>query len=75
MSTDTTAIKDFIEWMKEFKVHAKNLPIDYAVSKATELLSKEKNQIITAYQQGMNDGEYPATIGRGMIYYENTYQQ
>lgn len=86
MTTDTTAMQDLLSICETNISHETDAPNDkyskgciiafqYIKEKIeTKLLSKEKEQIVKAYQQGMNDGEYPALPGMGEIYYENAYQ-
>lgn len=77
MSTDTTAMQELLTWLGENRTKIENEGFWYVDvgCKIASMLSQEKKQIEKAYEQGMNDGEYPAMPKMGEIYYENTYPQ
>lgn len=79
MSTDTTAMKHGIYILRKTAKISSNEDYKSGILYAAQYLedvelAKEKEQIVKSYQQGINDGEYPALPGMGEIYYENTYQ-
>ena len=66
-----TAMEELIEYIEEWT--AKNKTTDGIWSKAKSLLSKEKQQIIDAYQQGgFNDAYFRNPLSKEQ-YYNKTY--
>ncbi len=60
MNTDTTAIQDMVLYLRQVRTEnasERDLALKRALEKTTELISKEKEQIIEAYNQGYRDGE------------------
>ena len=68
-------MQELIEWGDEMllKHPQKILGFGEAIDKAVELLEKEKEQIIDAYNQGTLDGE--SSMLEYPNYYNQTYNQ
>lgn len=72
-----TALKELLKWWDEQLPDCYKSPEGYAViEKAIELLEKEKQQIIDAYDWGISDKEYSDLISyeNGTKYFEDTYE-
>ena len=80
-----TAMQELIEWGDEMllKHPQKILGFGEAIDKAVELLEKEKEQIMSAYNDGVNDGNTQGLQGKEgngnyatlEEYYNQTYNQ
>jgi hypothetical protein len=72
MNTPTkTAMMEFIENAKTAKEHSKDgyVTYDEVIEVATELLEKEKTQIVDAHEAGFLSNDLP------IEYYNKTYKQ
>jgi hypothetical protein len=71
-----TAMQELIDWIKEHRDNDKILMQQHVIAKGYELLEKEKEQIIDAYDKGsdVNDDLKPL-YGTPEEYYNQTYNQ
>lgn len=70
MTKQQTALQELIEWIKNGGADG-TTPLSNVISKATELLEKEKNIIVDAFYHGSFH-----QIGKdGETYYHQTYIQ
>lgn len=73
---EITALQEFIENAKTAKEHSKDglVTYDEVIEVATELLTKEREQITEAYDSGWNNG-YRKMFDGGEKYFTTTYKQ
>ena len=72
-----TAMMEFIENAKTAKEHSKDgyVTYDEVIEVATELLEKEKTQIVDAYNEGYTDMKHNVDICSAEHYFNSTYKQ
>lgn len=67
MKTAMTLMKEYLDECYPESTHT------LLHSKATELLNKEKEQIINAYNKGKWDNISKTSLGGGLLYYQETF--
>lgn len=67
-----SAMQELIEWIQVYCDHQPYLLPEEAINKATELLQKERQQIIDAYHINPKESIY---VNNGADYYNKTYKQ
>lgn len=76
MSTEKklTAMQELLDWLQDPTITS-NQDKYNCIEKVKELLQKEKQQIIDAYDEGYSDGMYENEYDKGEQYYEETYKK
>ena len=71
-----TAMQELIEWIEREKLESLGeLTHSEIIEKATELLAKEKEQIVDAYNEGYTDMKHNVDICSAETYFNQTYKQ
>ena len=75
MKTVLTEILDYLHLDKNYEKINENLQIHDIVYKISNLLEKEKQQIIDAYQEGIEEAYSRFNSGMNMSYWKDTNKE